>query len=231
MLVTCNPVTTSKYCMLFWGIWGQRNKQLQIEQSLPPRQTMVNSFRLLEEWVAVNNKRVHKLNHTSKQLDSNTWVGPDVRVVKCNSDAALFQREGYTGMGCVLRNSHGEFIGCHSAKIHGVLSSRDAKAYGLRQAIIWVLKLEFPSVVFELDAKMVVDAFYATNDDNSEFGIAIKECRFLYRYKPNFFVCFTRREANKPAHKLARESYMLASPFHSALPPSCIKEALLRTKK
>ena len=100
---------------------------------------------------------------------------------------------------------------------------RDAEAYGLRQAIIWVLKLEFPSVVFELDAKMVVDAFYATNDDNSEFGIAIKECRFLYRYKPNFFVCFTRREANKPAHKLARESYMLASPFHSALPPSCIK--------
>ena len=59
-------------------------------------------------------------------------------------------------MGCVLRDIQGEFIGCHSAKIYGVLSSRDAEVYDLRQAIIWVLRLEFPSAVFELDAKMVV---------------------------------------------------------------------------
>ena len=77
-------------------------------------------------------------------------------------------------MGCVLRDIQGEFIGCHSAKIYGVLSSRDAEVYDLRQAIIWVLRLEFPLAVFELDAKMVVDAFYTTCDDNSEFGIAVR---------------------------------------------------------
>ena len=116
---------------------------------------------------------MHKLNHPNIQLDSNTWVRPDVGVVKCNCDAALFQTEGYTGMGCVLRDNQGEFIGYHSTKIHGVLSSRDVEVYGLRQAIIWVLILEFTSVVFELEVKMVVDAFYATCDDNSEFGIAV----------------------------------------------------------
>ena len=68
--------------------------------------------------------------------------------MKCNFNVALFQKEGYTGMWCVLRDSQGEFIGCHSAKIHGVLSSKDAQVYGLRQAIIWVLRLEFPSIVF-----------------------------------------------------------------------------------
>ena len=74
---------------------------------------------------------------------------------------------------------------------------------------------------------MVVNYFYSTSEDNSEFGIAVQECRFLCRQRPNFSVCFIRREANKTAHKLARESYMLASPFYSALPPSCIEEALL----
>ena len=73
----------------------------------------------------------------------------------------------------------------------------------------------------------VVDAFYTTCDDNSEFGIAVQECRFLCRHRPNFYICFTRREANKTAHKLARESYMFTSPFYSALPPSYIEEALL----
>ena len=172
-------------------------------------------------------KKVHKLNHPNRQLDSNTWVQPDVGVVKCNCDAALFQREGYTGMGCVLRDSQGEFIGCYSAKNHEVLSSRDAEVNGLRQTIIWILRLEFPSVVFELDAKTVVDAFYATSDDNSEFGIAVQEYRFLCRHRPNFSVCFTRKEANNTAHNLARESYILASPFYYALPPSCIEEELL----
>ena len=57
MLVSCNPDIASKYCMLLWGIWGQRNKQLWIEQSLSPRQTVVNLFRLLEEWVTVNKKK------------------------------------------------------------------------------------------------------------------------------------------------------------------------------
>ena len=46
-------------------------------------------------------KKVHKLNHPNRQLDSNTWVQPNVGVVKCNCDAALFQREGYIGMGCL----------------------------------------------------------------------------------------------------------------------------------
>ena len=72
---------------------------------------MVNSFQLLEEWVAVNKKRVHKLNHQNRQPDSNTWVRPNVGVVKCNCDAALFHEEGCIGMGCVLSNCQGVNLG------------------------------------------------------------------------------------------------------------------------
>ena len=74
---------------------------------------------------------------------------------------------------------------------------------------------------------MVVDALYATCDDNSKFGIVVQECRFFCKHRPKFYVCFTRREANKTTHKLARDSYILASHFYFALPPSCIDKALL----
>ena len=51
-------------------------------------------------------------------------------------------------MRCVLRDSQGVFMGCHSEKILRVLSFKEAEVYGLRQAIIWVMRLEIPSVVF-----------------------------------------------------------------------------------
>ena len=70
--------------------------------------------------MVANKTRMHKLNNPSTPLDSGTWARSDVGVVKCKCDAALFQREGYTGMGCVLRDSQGDFIRCHSVQIHGV---------------------------------------------------------------------------------------------------------------
>ena len=123
--------------------------------------------------MATNKTRAHNLSNPSRPLDINTWARPDTGVVKCNCDATLFKREGYTGMGCVLRDSQGEFMWCHSVKILGVLSSKEAKVYVLCQAIIWVMRLEIPSVVFKLDAKTVVNAFYSTSEDNLEFGIAL----------------------------------------------------------
>ena len=43
-----------------------------------------------------------------------------------NYDAALFEGERVTGMGCVLRNSQGVFLGCFVNKMCGVLSAKDA---------------------------------------------------------------------------------------------------------
>ena len=44
----------------------------------------------------------------------------------------------------------------------GVLLAKDAEVYGLREAISWALMMGFSSVTFELDTKIIVDAFYST---------------------------------------------------------------------
>ena len=51
--------------------------------------------------------------------------------------------------------------------------------YGLREAISWALRMGFSSVTFELDATIIVDAFYSTKPDDSEFGIVVQDCRLL----------------------------------------------------
>ena len=39
-------------------------------------------------------------------FDGVKWQRPHAGFLKCNCDATIFEREGYTGLGCMLRDSH-----------------------------------------------------------------------------------------------------------------------------
>ena len=111
--------------------------------------------------------------------------------------------------------------------MYGMMSMKEAEVYGLREVINWVLNMGFSSVVFEMNANTIVNAFHSSQTDESEFGIAIQDCRFLCQQGVQFSVCFVRRQANKAAHARVRESYALAYPFYYVLPPDCIEGVLL----
>ena len=76
-------------------------------------------------------------------------------------------------MGCILRNSRDDFLSCFASKRYGVLSVKEAEAYGLREAMRWVLRMSLNHVMFELDAKAIVDEFYSLKSHDSEFGVVI----------------------------------------------------------
>lgn len=56
---------------------------------------------------------------------------------------------------------------------HNAISVKEGDAYGLLQAIKWVAKLGFNDVIFELDAKVVVDFFNKPTVDFTYFGFII----------------------------------------------------------
>ena len=68
-------------------------------------------------------------------VDGVKWQRPNLGFLKCNCDAAIFEKEGYTGMGCVQRDSHNGFPGCLATKMYGVMLVKETKVYGLREAI------------------------------------------------------------------------------------------------
>ena len=117
-----------------------------------------------------------RLNLVHKQIS--------VPIICPQADAAIFGGE-WAGQSRV-------FLRCFVTKMHGVLFAKEAEVYGLREALSWVLIQGFSSVVFELDAKTIVDAFHYSKPNELEFVIGIQDCRILCQQGFQFFVCFTR---------------------------------------
>ncbi|XVF53832.1 hypothetical protein PTKIN_Ptkin05aG0130800 [Pterospermum kingtungense] len=70
-------------------------------------------------------------------------------------------------------------------------------------------------VIFESDAKIVVDAVHSSKPNSSKFGLLIKNCSLLLNKDEDYKLCFIRRQANKVAHALARAACSYASPYAS----------------
>ena len=68
----------------------------------------------------------------------------------------------------------------------------------------------------ELDAKIVVDAFHSKPLAIDDFGCIIGDCRGLVANN-YFYIHFVKRQANRPAHCLARATRSHARPFRPCL--------------
>lgn len=82
-------------------------------------------------------------------------------------------------------------------------------------AIKWVRELGFKDVIFELDAKLVVDAFNSPNVANNEFGCLVEHGHHLFLFSffsDNSHVEFASTNSNKVAHILVGVALFSASP-------------------
>ncbi|XVF56293.1 hypothetical protein PTKIN_Ptkin06aG0107400 [Pterospermum kingtungense] len=77
----------------------------------------------------------------------------------------------------VLRNELGEFVTGHVKTQAGLVSPKEAEALGLLQAMKWVCCMGWVNVVFELDAKCVVDSVQGKRSEVTEYGSVITSCR------------------------------------------------------
>lgn len=142
---------------------------------------------------------------------------------KCNVDASFSVHLNVVGYGMCIRDNRGNFVKVRTMWSSPVCVSDVGEAQGLSQAIQWVHELQLPNVDFELEAKRVVDHFNIGNNDISEFGVIIDDCRKRCNsYFRNSKVEFCRRQANEVAYNLAREATFLASPHDFNGVPSCI---------
>ncbi|XVF75285.1 hypothetical protein PTKIN_Ptkin13bG0174900 [Pterospermum kingtungense] len=89
----------------------------------------------------------------------------------------------------------------------------------VRQALSWVKNQGFHLVHFETDAKYAVDAIHGEQQDHSEYGSLISECRSLLTNDDGFSVHFVRRQANEITHTLVKLSCFLTSSVLWREPP------------
>ncbi|XP_074354386.1 uncharacterized protein LOC141693256 [Apium graveolens] len=133
------------------------------------------------------------------------WTSPPQGWVKINVDAAIFEEVGSVGVGSVIRDANGTFVGARHCKFEAQLSPREAEALGLKEALLWTKRLGFRSCIFETDAKTVVEAIKAIKGC-SYFHTIVSDCVELLKHFDNVQVDFIHRSANGVAHTLARAS-------------------------
>ena len=123
----------------------------------------------------------------------------------------------------VLRDSDGLLVACKSVVLPFCCSIKEVEAAGLHEGLQWLLELHHFEVDVELDAKIVVDAFHSEPLPVDEFGCIIGDCRGLVA-NSYFSIQFVKRQANRPAHCLARAARSQDSPFISFSIPSILED-------
>ena len=92
-------------------------------------------------------------------------------------------------MACVARDDRGRFLGARSSNCRGYTQIREAEAVGLRDALTWMQKWRTTNCIFELDAKLVVEAIY-NNTGRSNFHGMIDDCVILLQHFENVLIVY-----------------------------------------
>ncbi|CAN1797971.1 hypothetical protein LINPERHAP1_LOCUS21500 [Linum perenne] len=157
------------------------------------------------------------------------WHNPLIGKIKCNVDAAFREREHRWGCGMALRNHKGVVVSIQTSWRRGLPTVREGEALALLEALEWLENSGYNDVIIEVDSSSVAAAVMSYEDDETEFGDIIVQCREISNSQPLFQVRSVRRNRNRVAHELAQRSFSLASPFVGHAPPFWFESALLET--
>jgi hypothetical protein len=109
-------------------------------------------------------------------LEAN-WLKPLPPAMKCNVDCTLFNNNTITGYGICIRDSSGQLVLGMSDFASLSSSPPEAKRLGLLVAIKLAITRGFPSFMFVLDCKLVVDAVNSSQIAQNEVGDIISRCK------------------------------------------------------
>ena len=133
------------------------------------------------------------------------WEKPPIGWMKLNTDGSVIGSMGVASYGGVIRDDCGNWISSFTKRI-GITNSFIAEMWGLRKGLIMCWNLNIASLIVELDARAVVDAFNNAQYVNNVTSPTLDDCRLLStRFSQiQFHHCY--REGNRVADMLATMS-------------------------
>ncbi|KAH9679250.1 rnase h domain-containing protein [Citrus sinensis] len=176
----CSKEDCDLAAMICWKIWAHRNDKVWNNRSGRVYQILNSAGHLLYQWQSLRKQAMFTdVDESSSVHGAVCWKRPHVGWVKCNVDAAVFSSQAMVGLGCVVRNSEGIFLTAKCDRFLGSFGAREAEAFGVREALSWLKKLQFPRVIIEIDCLQVFKALTENHSSPNGFGLIIEECRFL----------------------------------------------------
>lgn len=137
------------------------------------------------------------------------WHKPTVNSIKINSDAAIFEDSNSYGHAYIIRDHEGQLIEARTKCFPGRIHADLAEAFGIKEALSWIMVKGYSNVTVESDCLQMVQAIRSSISCYSYLGRVIQECRDILANlsSKNVLFRFVKRSANRVAHYLARHSY------------------------
>lgn len=112
----------------------------------------------------------------------------------------------------MVRNDKGEVVDARSRGYMGRVSSENAEAISVREALSWTKESNWQEVTIETDCLLVVQALRSSDLMLSYFGRIIKECKLIIENLKDrhVSVVFVKRSANRVADFLAKATHSIA---------------------
>lgn len=192
---------------VIWGIWFARNQKLWENKVLTPAVALAWSSRQIVEWVEANKNRkkgglqsaIEGEHHRKK------WTPPENGSVKMNVDASVYPGADSFSVGMVLRDCKGQFLRGKVMKLPGCVPVEEAEMTAIYEALVW--SKEFPDqqqITVESDSLICVNAINKAKKNYLEMGDLTEQCREVCRTRNGISVVFTKKQANRVAHRMAR---------------------------
>ncbi|CAN1194974.1 hypothetical protein LINPERHAP2_LOCUS42845 [Linum perenne] len=127
----------------------------------------------------------------------------------------------------LARDERGDMVSYRAISWGGVWRPCEAECRTVLEAMSWMEHEGYSHVIFETDAKQVVDALHMSRQERTEFGDLLEACHAIMERNAGFEIQFCRREQNEAAHKIARQSIFMQTPFVGVHPPIWLTDVLL----
>ncbi|XVE87529.1 hypothetical protein DITRI_Ditri18aG0125100 [Diplodiscus trichospermus] len=144
--------------MILWCLWKKRNEMLWNNTNMSVENVIFMALSMLNDWLI------------AKNIGQRATI-TDVHEV---SDIGWNAKEG--------------FVACRIMTQVGVVSPKEAEVLGLAEAIRWTPCMGWLNVVFETNAKNVVDSIPAKRQDVTEYGMLISSCKELLNHVNGYSV-------------------------------------------
>ena len=105
------------------------------------------------------------------------WRPPELNQHKFNFDAAIFRATNSAGIGVVVRDWRGEFVGALSISVPLSHTVADMEALACRKAVEFAAEIGLQGVIFEGDSAMVINALNQGSAGLSTYGVVIEDIR------------------------------------------------------
>jgi ribonuclease HI len=126
-----------------------------------------------------------------------------------------------------LRDVSGAFIAAGSNCCNFNVTVAEGEALAILEAMRHCVEHGWTNIIFESDAKVVVEAVHAKKQGNSELSSILSSIKLLLQQHSNFEVKFTKRQANMAAHTLARAACSWPSRMFFTSIPRCIESFII----